>query len=202
MGRDDKLREAGVHFLVGSAIFDELKLESTGLKKEEITLDFSEHNLEMCNYLMKAQAQYCAFEKVKRSEFNKYSLLSQLAMQASVYYRKAYEFITSPEMSKANNLKNFISILKFNEHTFLAQANYWMSQQCVADVSTKKSGVGLAISYMIKAYESLNMIKDIEQNLSPVLRKQYAGLLKHYSDKRAYLEGTNDFRIKPQLCYL
>ena len=192
MSLDDKLRDAARHFLISAALFEKIKLESIGLKLDERSLGFSEPNLQMCMYIVKAQAQYCAFEKVKRTSPGGFTLLSRLAMQASVFYGCAYSLASTPPMSKAIDLRNFASVLHFNECAFMAQAHYWVAQQYEKETEDKATGIGKAIAHIIKCQESLETIKKLEKNLSPMILTQYKDLMKHYTDHRAYLEGKNN----------
>ncbi len=192
MSVEDKLKEAAKHFLVSAAIFDKIKLEIVNLKLGENGLDLSEPNLLMCGYIVKAHAQYCAFEKVKRTAPNNYTLLSRLAMQASTFYGKAYSLAATPPMSKAVDLKNFASVLHFNEYAFLAQAHYWVAQQYQQSAEETAVGIGKSIAHITKSYEALEMVKKLEKSLSPAILTQYKDLIKHYAERKAYLEDRNN----------
>ena len=191
MSKDDRLKESATNFLISSALFDQIKLEAGNLK-EISCLDFSEENLAMCSYIAKAQAQYCAFEKVRRNQIIKPNLLSQLAMQASVFYDKAYSFAISLSMNKAANLKTFITILQFNKHSFEAQANYWMAQQFLTEIKEGSSNMGNAIAYITKACESLETIKEESKAYSSMISSQYKNLLLRYLEQKSKLIEIND----------
>eukprot|EP00826_Nyctotherus_ovalis_P030029 TRINITY_DN2383_c0_g3_i3.p1 TRINITY_DN2383_c0_g3~~TRINITY_DN2383_c0_g3_i3.p1 ORF type:complete len:430 (+),score=137.87 TRINITY_DN2383_c0_g3_i3:639-1928(+) len=187
----DKLKEAGIHFLTAASIFERISLESKGLRREELSLDFSETNLRMCQCITRAQAQSCAFEKVKQSGFNKFNLLSQLAMQASSYYSQAYHLMTSSSMSRVVNLKKFSSIMYFNKCVFEAQANYWMSEKCVSNIKNLKSDAGKAIAYINRALSSLTSLEEQKANIAPGLYLQRENLFSRYSKRKEYLVQVN-----------
>ena len=192
MAVEDKLKEAAKHFFVATTLFEKIKIENSNLKPPDMSLDMTEQNLLMCSYIMKAQAQYCAYEKVKRTTQGKYNLLSGLAKQASVYYGKAYSFAATPPVSKAVNQKIFVSVLHFNEYAFMAHAHYWVALQYQKETEEKAKGIGVSIAHIQKALEYLDEIKKHEKTLSPQILVQYRDMYKHYSDKKAFLEDQNN----------
>jgi len=191
MSPESKYKEAGKHFLISAAIFEKLRLESVGLKPHEITLDLSEINLQICRNIMKGQAQNCAIEKIKKHAADRYSLLAQLSMQASAYYKNAYTLIESPSMDNALSLKKFLPIIAFNESTFRAKANFLMSQKYKKEVKETKKGIGKAIAYILIAYKILEGIKKYEANLPSGTRYQYNELVKIYTKHKESLEEVN-----------
>jgi hypothetical protein len=143
MGNNDRLKDAASHFLLSSAILEQIKVELLSLNEKERTTDFSDPNLKMCSCVAKAQVQYCAFEKVKRTSLVNTTILSQLAMQASELYGKAYtQSLSLPK----TNLKNFISILNYNKHSFVAQANYWVGQQYTMGITQSSINIVKTVS--------------------------------------------------------
>jgi hypothetical protein len=192
MSVEDKFKEAADSFLKAAWIFEKIKLETGNLKTPDFGIDFSEQNLLMCTYIMKAQAQYCAFEKVKRKKPDGYQLLSKLAMQASVLYGKAYSIASTPPVCKSADPKNFIAILQFNEYTFIAQAYNWMSLYWEKFAEDKGEGMGNALVNIRKACEYLSILRNMEKQLSPAVMTIYKDLITHYCDKRNYLEGQNN----------
>ena len=192
MQAEDKFKEAACNFLIAADIFAKIRLESKGLKKDEFTLDLSEANLQICQYIMRGQAQYCSFEKVKRNAPNKYSLLAQLAMQGSVFYAKAYDLILSSCMSKITVLTNFLPVIYFNEYVFKAQANFWMSQHFLGEMNKPKIGIGQAIGYLSAACEALEKIKKDNVKLSQPMKVQYDTLVKTYEERKNCIKGLND----------
>ena len=144
----------------------------------------------MCTNLIRGQAQYCAFEKVRNFNPSKFNLLSQLAMQASVFYQKAYELAIKPEMDKAKSLRNHVSILHYTGCNFLSQANYWMAQQYARRVKEGHAGIGMAITYMKKAYTSITQVEELKLPESVV--SQYKSLVAHYLERINYLEQKNN----------
>jgi hypothetical protein len=184
------LKVAAAHFLVAAAILEKIKIEASGLKSEEITLDLTETNLDICISMTRAQAQYCVYEKVKRINSNKFALLAQLAMQASVLYQKAYQLIMTTTMEQAKILRNFAVVLDYQAHSFMAQANYWAAQQCIKQMKETHKGIGVAIAYMIRACNSLKEVKDKER-LPQSIVNQYETLIKHYSECTTTLELKN-----------
>lgn len=199
MSTEDKFKEAGKHFLISAAIFEKIRLEATSLKPHEITLDLSETNLQICQNIMRAQAQNCAIEKVTKYAQDKYSLLAQLAMQASVYYNKAYALITSPSMAAATPLKKFVPVIAFNEYAYKAKANFLMSQLYVKQVKATKKGIGKAIVYMLNACNTLEEIKKGEGSLSPGIKNQYHELVKRYAKQRNSLVEANNLKFHEEI---
>ena len=188
---EDKLKPAAAKFLTAAWIFDKLKAEVGNLTTPDIGIDLTEQNLHMCGYIMRAEAQYCAHEKVKRTSPNSYALLAKLAMQAAVYYGRAYGYTTTPPVCKAVDPKTFVSVLQFYESSFMAQAYYWaaLNNQKVCDETTV--GIGKAIACIRKAMEYLNALQKLEKSLSPAIATQYKELVKVFSEKKAYLEDQN-----------
>lgn len=177
--------------MTAAGLFDKLKIEAAGLKTPDYGLDLTEQNLHMCSYIMKAQAQYCAHERVKRTAATKYTMLSKLAMQAAAYYGAAYSYATTPPVCSAADPKNFVAILHFNEHTFMAQAYYWAAMNSQKECDETAVGIGKAIAYIRRANEYLDALRKIEKSLSPAVLTQYREFVKHYADKREYLEEQN-----------
>jgi len=184
------LKVAAAHFLVAAAILEKIKIEATGLKSEELTLDLTETNLDICICMTRAQAQYCVYEKVKRVNSNKFTLLAQLAMQASVLYQKATQLIMTTTMEQAKSLRNFRVVLDYQAYSFMAQANYWAAQQFIKQMRETHRGIGVAIAYMIRACDSLKEVKEKER-LPQSIVNQYEALLKHYSERTVALEDKN-----------
>ena len=166
------------------------------MKGDEATLDLSVINLELCRYMAKAQAQYCAFEKVKRTSPGSFNLLSQLAMQAAAYYKKAHQLILSPSMANAASIKSCISVLNFNACAFTAQAHYWMAQQYLKNMKESNTGIGKAVGHLKKASDSIDSMREEEKGLSPAVYNQYKALSKHYSDRAKNLENKNIANFK------
>eukprot|EP00826_Nyctotherus_ovalis_P065020 TRINITY_DN9547_c0_g1_i22.p1 TRINITY_DN9547_c0_g1~~TRINITY_DN9547_c0_g1_i22.p1 ORF type:complete len:428 (+),score=121.18 TRINITY_DN9547_c0_g1_i22:654-1937(+) len=191
MSRNVDLRKATAHFLIAAAIFDKIKIEISGLKEGEITLDLTEANIEVCMYMAKAQAQYCAFEKVRKTNSGRFSLLAQLAMQTSVFYQKAYQIITTPAMEGAKSLRSHMLVIHYNVWAFMARANYWMAQQHIRRLRESNAGIGTAIAYMNKACACMRHIEEQKAKLPPSISKQYDNLLGHFAEQREHLEKRN-----------
>eukprot|EP00826_Nyctotherus_ovalis_P055404 TRINITY_DN7352_c0_g1_i10.p2 TRINITY_DN7352_c0_g1~~TRINITY_DN7352_c0_g1_i10.p2 ORF type:complete len:432 (-),score=157.88 TRINITY_DN7352_c0_g1_i10:705-2000(-) len=192
MNSDLGLKEAAAHFLVAAAIFDKIKIEVSGLKPEEVTLDLTEANIEVCAHMIRAQAQRCAYEKVKRSATSKYNLLSQLAMQAAVFYQKAYQLVTTPSMEQAKELRSHRTVLHYHVCEFTSQANYWMAQQFLRQMKETSRGIGIAIGYFKQAYSALKEMEEEKKKLPQPIVNQYENLLKHFAERINNLEGKNN----------
>lgn len=184
------LKVPAAHFLVAAAILEKVKIEASGLKKEEVTLDLTEVNLEICICMIKAQAQNCVFEKVKRINAGKFSMLAQLAMQASVLYKNAYKLIMTPTMEQVKSLRSYAVVIHYKACYFMSQANFWMAQQYLRRMKETNTGIGEAISYLNIAYNSLKEIKE-KDKLPQAIINQYDMLLKHYAERKAFLEEKN-----------
>ncbi len=177
--------------MIAAGLFDKLKIEASGLKTPDYGLDLTEQNLHMCSHIMKAQAQYCAHERVKRTAATKFTMLAKLAMQAAAYYGTAYSYATTPPVCTAADPKNFVAILHFNEISFMAQAHYWVAMNCQKECDESAVGIGKAIAYIRKANDYLATLKQSEKTLSPAVLTLYRELVKHYADKRDYLDDQN-----------
>ena len=139
---DDKFKDAAKNFLTASSIFEKIKIEASSLRTTDFGVDLTEQNLLMCSYIMKAQAQYCAYEKIKRTTTEKYSLLSRLAIQSSVFFGKAYSVASTPPVCTVADLKNFVAILQFKEYSFMAYAYYWAALQYEKQANDTAQGIG------------------------------------------------------------
>ena len=189
---EDKLKDAAKNFLIAAWIFDKLKIESSSLRPGEATLDLSEQNLLMCSYLMRSQAQFCAYERVKKTAPKKYALLAKLSMQACVFYGKAYSLVSTPPVCTAADPKNFVAVLQFSEHFYMASSYYWMAMQYKLETEETTVGIGKAIANIRKAISYLDVLRSLEKSLSPAILTQYRETIKHYTDQRTYLEDQNN----------
>lgn len=160
------------------------------MSEAERMLDFSEENLEMCSCIAKAQAQHCAFEKVIRTPPVNVVILSQLAMQASELYSKAYAQVLVLTNVDGVNLKNFACTVNYNTHSFQAKANYWMAQRYIMNIGQSPANIAKAIAYLTKACDALEQLK--KSPLSPRLNSMHASLVKKYSGQLAQLVKANN----------
>lgn len=188
---DDHFKDAANSFLTAAWIFEKIKVESGGLKSPDFGMDLSEQNLHMYSYIMKAQAQHCTHEKVKRSRPDKYDLLAKLAMQASAYYGNAYSYASTPPLCKALDPKKFTAILQFNETSFMAQAYYWDALDKQKKCNDSTEGMGKAVASIQKANQYLEAMKKYEKTLAPAILNPYKELCKQLQDKKALIESQN-----------
>lgn len=188
---DDHFKDAANNFLTAAWILEKIKTESGGLKSPDFGMDLSEQNLHMCSYIMKAQAQYCTHEKVKRTRPDKYGLLAKLAMQASAYYGNAYSYASTPPLCKVLDSKKFTAVLQFNETSFIAQAYYWdaLEKQKICNETTE--GMGKAVASIQKANQYLDSMKKYEKSLAPSILNPYKDLCKQLQNKKAQIENQN-----------
>ena len=188
---EDKYREASKAFLTAAAYFDRVKAEAANLRTPDFGVDLTEPNLLMCAYIMKAQAQNAAHEKIKRSAPDKHPILSKLAMQAAIFYGKAYSIVTTPPVCKAADPKNFVAILQFNEHAFMAQADYWKALQFMTQCDQSAEGMGKAVAHIDRATAYIESLRKLEKSLSPVILTQFRELATLLNEKRAYFHDQN-----------
>jgi hypothetical protein len=188
---DDHYKEAANNFLKAAWILEKIKAEASGLKSPDFGVDLSEHNLHMCSYIMKAQAQYCTYHKVKSTRPDKYGLLAKLAMQASAYYGNAYSYATTPPLCKVLDQKKFTAILQFSETSFIAQAYYWdaLEKQQICAKTTER--MGKAVASIRKANQYLEGMKKYEKSLAPSILNPYKELYKQLEEKKAHFENQN-----------
>lgn len=188
---DDHFKEAANNFLKAAWILEKIKAESGGLKSPDFGLDLSEQNLHMCSYIMKGQAQYCTYQKVKTTRPDKYGLLAKLAMQASAYYGNAYSYASTPPLCKALDSKKFTPILQFSETSFIAQAYYWdaLEKQQICTKTTE--GMGKAVASIRKANQYINGMKKYEKSLAANILNPYKELCQQLQEKLAHMENQN-----------
>jgi programmed cell death 6-interacting protein len=191
MAVDDRLKDAAKNFLTASSIFDKVKTEAVNLKTADFGVDLTEQNLLMCSHIMKALAQYCAYEKIKRTNPEKFSLLSRLSLQASIFFGLAYSISSTPPVCTAADAKNFVSIIQFKEYSFMAQAYYWAAMMYEKQANDTAEGIGKSVASIRKANSYLDQLKKLEKSLSPVILSEYREMVKHYTEKKTYLEGQN-----------
>eukprot|EP00826_Nyctotherus_ovalis_P028445 TRINITY_DN2246_c0_g4_i3.p1 TRINITY_DN2246_c0_g4~~TRINITY_DN2246_c0_g4_i3.p1 ORF type:complete len:544 (+),score=195.40 TRINITY_DN2246_c0_g4_i3:759-2390(+) len=140
---------------------------------------------------MRAQAQHCAISKVSKYAPDKFSLLAQLAMQASDFYGRAHGLLSSPSMAAASPLRKFLPVVVFNGCANKAKANFLMAQQYVKEFKTSKVGIGKAVAYMTIACNILEEIKGDQATLPPGILSQYHELRNTYGKQRSYFEEAN-----------
>eukprot|EP00826_Nyctotherus_ovalis_P001221 TRINITY_DN1016_c0_g1_i11.p1 TRINITY_DN1016_c0_g1~~TRINITY_DN1016_c0_g1_i11.p1 ORF type:complete len:675 (+),score=180.50 TRINITY_DN1016_c0_g1_i11:229-2253(+) len=188
---DDHFKEAANSFLKAAWLLEKLKAESSCLKSPDFGLDLSEHNLHMCSHIMKAQAQYCTYEKVKATHPDKYALLAKLAMQASTYYGNAYSYASTAPLCKALDPKKFVAVLQFNETAYIAQAHYWDAVDKQKTCANTTKGMGKAVASIRKANQYLEAMKKHEKSLAPSVLNLYKELSKQLQEKRTQIENQN-----------
>eukprot|EP00826_Nyctotherus_ovalis_P001219 TRINITY_DN1016_c0_g1_i1.p1 TRINITY_DN1016_c0_g1~~TRINITY_DN1016_c0_g1_i1.p1 ORF type:complete len:622 (+),score=216.51 TRINITY_DN1016_c0_g1_i1:229-2094(+) len=188
---DDHFKDAANNFLKAAWILEKIKAESGGLKSPDFGLDLSEQNLHMCSYIMKAQAQYCTYEKVKLTRPDKYGLLAKLAMQGSSYYGNAYSYASTPPLCKALDPKKFTAILQFYETSYIAQAYYWDALEKQQICTNTTEGMGKAVASIRKANQYLDGMKKYEKSLAPAILNPYRELCKQLQEKRTQIENQN-----------
>jgi len=188
---DDHFKQASDNFLIAAFLFEKIKAEAATLTSPDFGLDLTIQNLQMCSHIMKAQAQYCAHEKVFRKVPDRYDLLAPIAMQAATYYGGAYSFASTPPVCKAADVKNFVSVLQFSETQYMAQAYYWAACNQEKVCKDNSSGMGLAVAYIRKATDHLAALQKLEKQMSPSVLTKYKELCKLCSGKREHLEDLN-----------
>jgi programmed cell death 6-interacting protein len=188
---DDHLKDAANNFLKAAWILEKIKVESGGLRSPDFGLDLGEQNLHMCSYIMRAEAQRCAHQKLKITRPDKYGLLAKLAIQASAYYGNAYSYASTPPLCKSLDKKRFTGILQFNETSFIAQAYYWDALEKQKISTETGEGMGKAVASIQKANKYLDGMKKHEKSLSPAILGQYKELCEQLQDKKNQIESQN-----------
>lgn len=188
--KEEKFKEAAKIFMIAGSLFEKIITEQVMIKDIQ-SMDFSEQVLQMHSHLMKAQAQYCAFEKVKLAATKNFNLLAKLAKQASILYGKAYLIASKPPITKTVDKTSFTSVVQFNELSFLYQAHFYAASQFQQETEETAEGMGKAVINIRKAKECIDNIKSFEKDLSPALLSQYQVFAKQCSEKFDFIEDQN-----------
>jgi len=193
MTSEDKLKEGAQKFMISGALFDKIRVELPNLRPGEFGLDFTEQNLMMCWYIVRAQTQYCAFEKVKRNLTpQQFDMISRLAMQASEYYGKAFSLASTHPLNTVPKIQSFMSILYFNECAFLAQAHYWRAYFYYYQTEQTTQGIGMAVAHINKALEAIEKVMTKGIKIKPELITRYNDFKKTYMERKMFYEDKNN----------
>ncbi len=168
-----------------------MRIEAATLRPPDAGVDLTEQNLLLCACIAKAQAQFCAYDRVKRRAPGKYTMLSRLAMQASVFYGKAYSVSSAEIMWKTADARTYAPVLHFNECAFAAQAHYWVAMEYLNITEETMHGIGYAVAHIHKAHEYVAAVRRSETSLPPVLAAQCDDLMKQYVEKEELLVDQN-----------
>jgi programmed cell death 6-interacting protein len=190
MASEDKFKEAALYFLTSAWLFDRIKTESVALTPGELTLDFTEQNLLMTGYLMRAQAQTCAHEKIKRKS-KQYPILSKLALQTAIYYGKAYSLASTPPLSTRIDKRDVAAVLLFNEYAYTAHAYNWAAMEWQEHAEKNGKGMGKALLNIRKAVEYLENYSKQEKTPASAIQITLKDMLQRLQKKKSELEEKN-----------
>lgn len=188
----DKVKEAAGLFLTAAWIFDRLKLDLVNLQLKELSPDVSVENLSMCFFLMKAQAQSCAYERVLHAKPDRYDLLARLAMQACKEYEVANGYSKGVGVAKAANGKNIITIMQYKEAVFRSRAFYWSAMNQKRTCEESVTGMGKAVASIRKAMEILDSLKKVEKSFTPEIMNEYKTFYAQCADLQRITESLNN----------
>jgi len=179
----ESLKGAGIQFLTAAWIFEKLK---DGSKEQQ---DLGEVNMMMWSTIMKAQAQYCACERVKVLRKNKHKLQARLAIQASKYYEAAYLYADGLE-GVVN--EKIVGVLRYLTGMFKSRAFYWSAMDQNVKFQQTKKGIGNIINILQKAIECMNSLEVTLQFLDPELIKDHKDFLNQMMGNKNHLSSKND----------
>jgi programmed cell death 6-interacting protein len=188
---ENKVKEAANTFLIAAWIFDRIKLDLVNIQLKEFSLDLSESNLSMCSYLMKAQAQSCAYERVRAIRTDKPDLITKLAMQASKDYEVANGYSKIVGLTGTANEKNAATIIQFKENAFRCRAYYWSAIELKKKCEQTIIGMGKAVASIRKAVECVNAMKIKERSYTAELMGEYKALCAQCADAQRDIENQN-----------
>jgi hypothetical protein len=188
----DKVKQAASLFLTAAWIFERIKRDLVSLKLTEYTPDVSENNLTMCSFLMKAQAQSCAYERVRANRPDKYDLLAKLAMQASKDYEVANGYSKAIGLEKTIDGKILLGIMQFKEGALRSYAYYWSAMDQKKKCEESVIGMGKALASINKAMNCLEELKKQEKNFPPEVMNEYKTLHTHCAELQRTIENLNN----------
>ena len=146
------LKSALSHFQAAAGIFAFLR-EGVAKPVGALTVDLSTEGLQMLHFLMMAQAQACFYEKAVKDK-HKPSVLSKLAAQASIFYKRAAEFIALPTLDAILD-KNWAGHCSFQGLAYEASAELQLAKAVHAKAQETGSGYGEHIARLGKARETV-----------------------------------------------
>jgi len=188
---EDKIKEAANIFLTAAWIFDRIKLDLVNLQIKELSSDLSESSLSMCSYLMKAQAQSCAYERVRSTREDKPDLIAKLAMQACKDYEVANGYSRTLGISRTANGKDMATIMQFKEDAFRSRAYYWSAIEFKKRCEQTTVGMGKAAANIRKALECVNVMKLKEKNYTGKLMEEYKALHTQCTSMQKDIDNQN-----------
>lgn len=188
----DKVKEAAALFLSAAWVFERVKLDLVNLKFNEFTPDVAEENLSLCSFLMKAQAQSCAYERVHASRPDRYDMLAKLSMQAAKDYEVANGYSRNVAVKKAPNGKSLLAVMQFKEGAFRCLAFYWSALELKKKCEESVTGMGKAVASIHKATEILESLKKNERNFPPEVMAEYKQMMGQCAETQRTIENLNN----------
>eukprot|EP00826_Nyctotherus_ovalis_P038641 TRINITY_DN3632_c0_g2_i12.p1 TRINITY_DN3632_c0_g2~~TRINITY_DN3632_c0_g2_i12.p1 ORF type:complete len:443 (-),score=148.91 TRINITY_DN3632_c0_g2_i12:821-2149(-) len=188
----NKVKEAATLFLSAAWVFERIKLDLVNLKFNELTPDVTEENLSLCSFLMKAQTQSCAYERVYASRPDRYDMLAKLSMQAAKDYEVANGYSRNVGVKKAPNGKSLLAAMQFKEGAFRCLAFYWLALDQKKKCEESVTGMGKAVASIRKATEILESLKKNEWNFPPEIMAEYKQMIGQCAETQITIERLND----------
>jgi hypothetical protein len=179
----ESLKGAGIQFLTAAWIFEKLKGES----KEQY--DLGEVNVMKWGTIMRAQAQYCACERVQVLRKNKFKLQAKLTIQASKYYETASLYADA--LGDLED-KKIVGVLHYLAGMFKGRAFYWNAMNLNVKFQQTKKGISNVINALQKAIECMSSLEINLHFLDPELIEKHRDFFKRVVENKEHLSSKND----------
>jgi hypothetical protein len=150
------------------------------MKPADISADFQSQTCDMNSNLCLAQAQYL-FYKIAKDKNMKPSLLSQIAMQASVYFSAAHEKCQMAQPLRQYDNGAFGSKLGWFKNYFEAVSFFELGQVAYKEADDKGKGMGPCCGYLNKAMQCLDRGKAFAQQAGSNYASNYSAKLEEYT---------------------
>ena len=184
--------EAAKKFSAALWFFERIKSDLINIRKDELTSDVSDRNIDACISFMKAHMQYCVYKQVNTKTPDKFLILSQLAMQAAKCYEHAEGNLNLSSISKAANAKSLLAIIQYNVNIFRARAYYWQSCEDFKNAKEKASGMGACIRNMQEASKYTIDLKKKEKSIPAEFKTEFNELYNNIDEKLSKCKAMND----------
>jgi hypothetical protein len=150
LSSEQGIKDASKLLQEAASIFDNLKTQANTLKPADISPDFQSQTCDMNSNLCLAQAQYL-FYKMAKDKNMKPALLSQIAMQASVYFSVAFEKSQMAQPLRSYDNGAFAAKCGWFTNYFEAVAYWELGQVSYKEADDKGRGMGACCGYLNKA---------------------------------------------------
>ncbi len=148
------IKEASKLFQQSAWVFDYMRNMVNSLQPSEVSVDFTSEALSMLSNLMLAQAQYLFYKKASDAGM-KAGILSQIAMQISIYFKEAYEFAQTNSGIKVYENAKFANVMLYHSVYFESMAYLSLANEHYKVSTDNGKGMGLTVAYFRVAMEAM-----------------------------------------------